>query len=109
MRQISPEFRQRLKQTIRRHIDSIQCAMRTKHWRVSNLKVPTSGKMRGLISRTKPFGATAAVLRCDAVSRAMATVAVRRLERPCLGSFDDFGAVATESTIGEAPQAFTTL
>ena len=39
----------------------------------------------------------------------MATVAVRWLGIPCVGYFDDFGIISTESAIKEALQAFTAL
>ena len=38
---------------------------------------PNSGEMGGFIPHARPFEATAAALRNDAVSRAMATLAVR--------------------------------
>ena len=76
---------------------------------IVTLRDPTSGKLRGFIPKTQLFGATAAVLNYNTVSRVMATIAVRWLGMPCMGYFDDFGIITTESTIKEALQAFTTL
>ena len=73
---------------------------------VATLKDPNPGNTRGL------FIATAAVLNFNAVSRAMATIAVRWLRIPRLGYFGDFGAATAASKIQAAlpvRPAFTEL
>ena len=73
------------------------------------LKDPNSGQMWGLISQTQPFGGTAAALHYYAVSRVMATIAVRWLKIPCLRLVSDFGVVTTESTIPDGLKVRTTV
>ena len=73
------------------------------------LKDPASGKMGGFIPKTQLLGATTMVLDYNAVPRVMATLAVRWLRIPCVGYFDDFGVITTESAIEEALRAFTAL
>ena len=71
---------------------------------------PTTGPLRGLIPWAQQlFGATAAVPHYNAVFRVMATMAVRWLKIPHLGYFDNFGMIATESTVQDALKAFTAL
>ena len=71
------------------------------------LRDPASGKIRGFVSKTQLFGATAAVLNYNTVSRVMGTMAVRWLGIPCVEYSDDFGIITTESAIKEALRAFT--
>ena len=73
------------------------------------LKDPASGKIRGFIPKTQLFGATAAALDYNTVTRVMATVAVRWLGIPRVGFFDDFGIITTESTIEVALRASAAL
>ena len=63
--------------------------------------------MRGVISQTQVFGATAAGLRCDAVSWVLATVAASRLRAACTGYFNDFGAIAKQECSESTFQAST--
>ena len=76
---------------------------------VVTLKEPDTGEMRGFIPQTQLFGATAAVLHYNTVSRVMASLAVRWLKIPCMGYFDDFGIITTERAIREALDAFTKM
>ena len=80
-----------------------------KMFAVVTLKEPDSGEMRGFVPQTQLFGATAAVLHYNTVSRVMASLAVRWLKIPCLGYFDDFGIITTEMTVHEALNAFTKM
>ena len=76
---------------------------------VVTLKEPDTGEMRGFIPQTQLFGATAAVLHYNTVSRVMASLAARWLKIPCMGYFDDFGIITTERAIREALDAFTKM
>ena len=58
---------------------------------VATLKGP--GKRK---NEAQPSGATAAALRCNKVSRVMATIAARLLEVPHLGFLVDFGIVGSK-------------
>ena len=73
------------------------------------LRDPGSGKIGGFVPQTPLFGATSAVLRYTAVSRVVATIAGRwsKMGRP--GCFDDFGVVATGSTIRRPLEASAAL
>ena len=73
------------------------------------LEGPKSGKMRGVLPRTQPFWATAAVLHHNAVSRRTATLATRWLKLPRLQFLGDCGIVIAESAISDALTPFTAL
>ena len=73
------------------------------------LKGPESGVSRGFVPQTQLFGATAAVFRYDAVSRVMATGVVRWRKSPHIEYSDDFGIIATESTVQDALRDFAAL
>ena len=73
------------------------------------LRDPASGSMRGFAPKTQLFGATAAALNYNAVSRVMPTVAARWPGIQCMGYLEDFGIITTESAIEEALRASTAL
>ena len=64
---------------------------------------------RGFAPRTQLFGATAAVLHYNTVSRVLAATAARWLKIPRIGYFGDFGEISAESTVQGALKAFTAL
>ena len=74
-----------------------------------SLKVPESGGIRGFVPETQISGATAAVRHYNALSRVMATLAARCLEKPRLRHFGDFGTITAESALLGAPRAPTAL
>ena len=75
----------------------------------ASLRGPQTGKTRGSIPQTQSFGATAAALHYNTLSRAAATIAARWVKIVRMGYFDDFGAIAAESCQGEALKAFAIL
>lgn len=68
------------------------------------LGYPQTGKMSGLIPQTQMLGPRPAASHFSAVTRVMATMAVRWLRTACAGYFEDFGSTAALQALAKLIQ-----
>ena len=73
------------------------------------LKCHSDGKPYCFLTRTQLFGSISAVLQYNCLSRIIASLAVRLLNIPVMGYYDDFGIITQHELIKDALFSFTEL